>query len=81
MDLLYRLNAGWRDFMDNKSDQRTSQWPLMSSPLPTIGICLAYVYIVKVNLQIIFIFALIIVTFSAIKRLLEASRIENFNLI
>jgi len=30
-----------------KSDQRVNDWPLMSSPLPTIGICLTYILIVK----------------------------------
>lgn len=49
--MLYRLNAGWRDLMDNKSDPRTADWPLMSSPFPTIAICLTYVYIVKVSTQ------------------------------
>lgn len=49
MDMLYRINAGWRDLMDNKSDPRIADWPLMSSPFPTIAICMAYVYIVKVS--------------------------------
>ena len=30
------------------SDPRTAKWPLMSSPFPTLAICLSYVYIVKV---------------------------------
>ncbi|KAJ8954322.1 hypothetical protein NQ318_005909 [Aromia moschata] len=30
------------------SDPRTANWPLMSSPFYTLGICLAYVYVVKV---------------------------------
>ncbi|KAG5872505.1 hypothetical protein JTB14_015450 [Gonioctena quinquepunctata] len=34
--------------MDNKSDPRVNDWLLMSSPFYTLGICLAYVYIVKV---------------------------------
>jgi hypothetical protein len=29
------------------SDPRTAKWPLMSSPFPTLAICLGYVYIVK----------------------------------
>lgn len=48
MDFLHRFNDGWRDLMDNKSDPRTTDWPLMSSPLPTAAICIGYVYIVKV---------------------------------
>lgn len=31
----------------SKSDQRIKDWPLMSSPLPTIFICLSYILIVK----------------------------------
>lgn len=44
-----RIYAAWRDLMDNKSDPRTADWPLMSSPIPTILICLTYVLIVKVK--------------------------------
>lgn len=51
--MLYRINAGWRDLMDNKSDPRTADWPLMSSPFPTIAICMTYVYIVKVSTSIL----------------------------
>lgn len=50
MEYINRLNDGWRDLMDNKSDPRTTDWFLMSSPLPTIAMCLGYVYIVKVSL-------------------------------
>ena len=60
MDMLYRINAGWRDLMDNKSDPRTADWPLMSSPFPTIAICMAYVYIVKVSTLIL---SLVIIIF------------------
>lgn len=35
--------------MDNKSDPRTRDYPLMSSPFPTIAISLTYAYIVKVS--------------------------------
>lgn len=49
MDYLNRLNEGWRDLMDNKADPRTTDWFLMSSPLPTIAMCLGYVFIVKVR--------------------------------
>lgn len=47
--MLERIYDAWRDLMDNKSDPRTSNFPLMSSPLPTIIICFIYVYIVKVS--------------------------------
>lgn len=30
-------------------DPRTRDWPMMSSPFPTLAICLGYVYIVKVS--------------------------------
>lgn len=30
------------------SDPRTANWPLMSSPFPTLAICLTYVFVVKV---------------------------------
>lgn len=39
---------GYRDLMDNKSDPRVNDWFLMSSPLPTLAICLSYAYFVKV---------------------------------
>ncbi|CAG9808731.1 unnamed protein product [Chironomus riparius] len=48
MNYINRFCAGWRDLMENKSDPRTSEWFLMSSPLPTAAICLAYVVIVKI---------------------------------
>uniref|UniRef100_A0A1B0CF34 Elongation of very long chain fatty acids protein n=1 Tax=Lutzomyia longipalpis TaxID=7200 RepID=A0A1B0CF34_LUTLO len=38
----------YRDLMDNKSDPRVQDWPLMSSPLPTMAICLFYAYFSKV---------------------------------
>lgn len=37
----------WKTFM-NKSDPRTSQWPLMSSPIPVLMISLIYLFAVKV---------------------------------
>ncbi|XP_026472004.1 elongation of very long chain fatty acids protein AAEL008004-like [Ctenocephalides felis] len=39
---------GYHDLMDNKSDQRVNGWPMMSSPFPTLFICLSYAYFVKV---------------------------------
>lgn len=35
-------------YMDKYGDPRTKDWPLMSSPLPTLALCLGYVYLVKV---------------------------------
>lgn len=49
MDYITNFYAGWRDLMDNKADQRTSEWFLMSSPFPTIAISLTYAYFVKVS--------------------------------
>ncbi|XP_020808437.1 elongation of very long chain fatty acids protein AAEL008004 [Drosophila serrata] len=48
MEYLTNFYDGWRDLMDNKSDPRTRDYPLMSSPFPTIAISLTYAYIVKV---------------------------------
>ncbi|KAK6639768.1 hypothetical protein RUM43_008043 [Polyplax serrata] len=36
------------DLMDKTGDPRTREWLFMSSPLPTLGICLSYVYLVKI---------------------------------
>ncbi|CAG9798859.1 unnamed protein product [Chironomus riparius] len=47
MEILRMITVGWRDLMDNKSDPRVANWPLMSSPFPTIAMCLSYVFIVK----------------------------------
>ncbi|XP_054274430.1 elongation of very long chain fatty acids protein 7-like [Macrosteles quadrilineatus] len=38
----------YTDIMENKSDPRVKDWPLMSGPLPTVLICLSYAFIVKV---------------------------------
>lgn len=35
-------------FLELHGDARVAKWPLMSSPLPTVGICLTFAYIVKV---------------------------------
>nr|XP_034824541.1 elongation of very long chain fatty acids protein AAEL008004-like isoform X2 [Maniola hyperantus] len=35
-------------FMDKYGDPRTNPWFLMSSPFPTLMICLSYIYLVKV---------------------------------
>lgn len=46
--LVQTLYDGYRDLMDNKSDPRVNNWILMSSPFPTLTICLFYAYFVKV---------------------------------
>ncbi|XP_058452276.1 elongation of very long chain fatty acids protein 7-like [Malaya genurostris] len=37
----------YRDLMDNKSDPRVAHWPMMSSPLPTLALCIFYAYFSK----------------------------------
>lgn len=46
--LVRTIYDGYRDLMDNKSDPRINDWFLMSSPFPTLAICLFYAYFVKV---------------------------------
>lgn len=46
--LVRAIYDGYRDLMDNKSDPRVNNWPMMSSPFPTIFISLFYAYFVKV---------------------------------
>ncbi|XP_054001058.1 elongation of very long chain fatty acids protein AAEL008004-like isoform X1 [Hylaeus anthracinus] len=36
------------EILDKHADQRTTNWFMMSSPFPTLFICLTYVYVVKV---------------------------------
>lgn len=48
MEYVQSIVDGYHDLMDNKSDQRVKDWFLMSSPLPTLTICLTYIFIVKV---------------------------------
>ncbi|KAG5675216.1 hypothetical protein PVAND_005140 [Polypedilum vanderplanki] len=48
--MLQQTYASWRELLDNKSDPRVADWLFMSSPAPTIVICLCYVYSVKVLL-------------------------------
>jgi hypothetical protein len=49
MQLINDVYAGWRDLMDNKSDPRTRDWPLMSSPFPTMAISICYAIFVTVS--------------------------------
>lgn len=53
MEFINSIVDGYHDLMDNKSDQRVKDWFLMSSPFPTLAICLTYVFIVKVSMPII----------------------------
>lgn len=46
--LIRLIYDGYRDLMDNKSDPRVNNWAMMSSPFPTLAICLFYAYFVKV---------------------------------
>ncbi|CAL7952348.1 unnamed protein product [Xylocopa violacea] len=41
------LVHGYNDLLENKSDPRVKHWVMMSSPLPTVAICLFYVYFSK----------------------------------
>ena len=38
----------WLTELEGRSDPRVSDWPLMSSPLPTVVLCLTYLVVVKV---------------------------------
>lgn len=51
MALLKSFYDGYRDLMDNHADPRTTNWPLMSSPFPTMAISLCYAYFAKVRLK------------------------------
>lgn len=46
--MVYTIIDRYHDLMDNKSDPRVKTWPMMSSPLPTLFICLFYAYFSKV---------------------------------
>ncbi|KAG5673961.1 hypothetical protein PVAND_003957 [Polypedilum vanderplanki] len=47
MALIMKYIDSLHHYMDKYGDPRTKDWPLMSSPFHTLGICLGYVYIVK----------------------------------
>ena len=40
--------TSWLAVLEERSDPRVSSWPLMSSPLPTVCLCLTYLLVVKV---------------------------------
>ncbi|XP_040158634.1 elongation of very long chain fatty acids protein AAEL008004 isoform X2 [Anopheles arabiensis] len=48
MALIMKYIDSMHHYMDKYGDPRTKEWPLMSSPLPTLALCLGYVYLVKV---------------------------------
>ncbi|XP_052865958.1 elongation of very long chain fatty acids protein AAEL008004 isoform X2 [Anopheles cruzii] len=48
MALIMKYIDSMHHYMEKFGDSRTKDWPLMSSPLPTLALCLGYVYLVKV---------------------------------
>ncbi|XP_063890230.1 very long chain fatty acid elongase AAEL008004-like isoform X3 [Helicoverpa armigera] len=48
MALILQYISDMQYYMDKFGDPRTNPWFLMSSPFPTLLICLSYVYLVKV---------------------------------
>ncbi|CRK95430.1 CLUMA_CG008727, isoform B, partial [Clunio marinus] len=48
MALIMKYIDSMHHYMDKYGDPRTKDWPMMSSPFHTLGICLGYVYLVKV---------------------------------
>ncbi|XP_062563470.1 elongation of very long chain fatty acids protein AAEL008004 isoform X1 [Armigeres subalbatus] len=48
MALIMKYIDSMHHYMDKYGDPRTKDWPLMSSPFPTLALCLGYVYLVKV---------------------------------
>ncbi|CAO1434987.1 unnamed protein product [Diamesa serratosioi] len=45
--LLHGLYDWYRNIMDNQSDSRVNDWPMMQSPLPTLAMCIFYAYFSK----------------------------------
>ncbi|XP_077290972.1 very long chain fatty acid elongase AAEL008004-like isoform X2 [Arctopsyche grandis] len=48
MALILRYIDDMHSIMNKHGDPRTNDWLLMSSPIPTLAICLSYIYLVKV---------------------------------
>ncbi|XP_012532466.1 elongation of very long chain fatty acids protein AAEL008004 isoform X1 [Monomorium pharaonis] len=48
MSIVMQYIDRFHDMLDKHADRRTTNWLLMSSPFPTLFICLTYVYVVKV---------------------------------
>ncbi|XP_070154113.1 very long chain fatty acid elongase AAEL008004 isoform X4 [Polyergus mexicanus] len=48
MSIIMQYIDRFHDMLDKHADTRTTDWLLMSSPFPTLFICIGYVYVVKV---------------------------------
>ncbi|XP_011135698.1 elongation of very long chain fatty acids protein AAEL008004 isoform X3 [Harpegnathos saltator] len=48
MSIIMQYINRFHDMLDKHADTRTTNWLLMSSPFPTLFICLTYVFVVKV---------------------------------
>ncbi|XP_054747802.1 elongation of very long chain fatty acids protein AAEL008004 isoform X2 [Anastrepha obliqua] len=48
MALIMKYIDSMQRYIDSHGDSRTKDWPMMSSPFPTLAVCLTYVYLVKV---------------------------------
>ncbi|XP_050452869.1 elongation of very long chain fatty acids protein AAEL008004-like isoform X1 [Cataglyphis hispanica] len=48
MSIIMQYIDRFHDMLDKHADTRTTDWLLMSSPFPTLFICISYVYVVKV---------------------------------
>lgn len=48
MSSLDKVLSTWDDWMNKKSDPRTTDWLLMESPFPTVALCVFYVLSIKV---------------------------------
>ncbi|XP_065372435.1 very long chain fatty acid elongase AAEL008004 isoform X2 [Calliphora vicina] len=48
MALIMKYIDSMHRYMESQGDPRTKDWPMMSSPFPTLAVCLTYVYLVKV---------------------------------
>jgi hypothetical protein len=51
-NMVEKIIQSYHTFLEDYGDPRVKDWFGMSSPLPTIGLSLTYVFIVKVNIQI-----------------------------
>ncbi|CAG0900249.1 unnamed protein product [Cyprideis torosa] len=95
MDRLQSWKATYDDIMVNRRDPRTDGWFLMSSPIPTLSICLAYVIIVKLigpkfmkhrkpyNLRLILVvynFAQMVFSIWLFRKILFAGWIQKYSL-
>ncbi|XP_063988213.1 very long chain fatty acid elongase AAEL008004-like isoform X2 [Diachasmimorpha longicaudata] len=48
MSIVMQYVDRFHEILDKNADSRTTDWFLMSSPFPTLFVCLSYVYLVKV---------------------------------